>query len=86
MPNDQYYTVLYPNWDIADRRFWIAWHWDCGNGRTGGLNLNQRCQRQMGFIMTLRQPFAWLEWRVDALASFVLDLPGRDKLLWRAIR
>lgn len=51
MPNDQYYTVLYQNWDIADRRFWIAWHRDCGNGRTGGLNLNQRCQRQMGFIM-----------------------------------
>ncbi|QRD82509.1 hypothetical protein F9C07_2567 [Aspergillus flavus] len=39
------------NWDIADRRFWIAGHRDCGNGRTGGLNLNQRCQRQMGFIM-----------------------------------
>ncbi|OGM42268.1 hypothetical protein ABOM_009087 [Aspergillus bombycis] len=35
-----YYTVLYQNWDIADRRFWIAWHWDYGNGRTGGLDLN----------------------------------------------
>ena len=53
MPNDQDYTVLYQNWDIADRRFWIAWHWDCGNGRTGGLNLNQRCQRQMEIIILL---------------------------------
>ncbi|KAE8135744.1 hypothetical protein BDV38DRAFT_284620 [Aspergillus pseudotamarii] len=53
MPNDQHYTVLYQNWDIADRRFWIAWHQDCGNGRTGGLNLNRRCQRQMGTIMIL---------------------------------
>ncbi|KAE8328774.1 hypothetical protein BDV39DRAFT_173264 [Aspergillus sergii] len=69
MPNDQYCTVLYPNWDIADRRFWSAWHRDCGNGRTGGLNLNQRCHRQMGFIMTLRQPFAWLGKKCDGRAD-----------------
>ncbi|KNG86492.1 hypothetical protein ANOM_005141, partial [Aspergillus nomiae NRRL 13137] len=40
LPCRQYVCNL-SNWDIADGRFWIAWYRDYGNGRAGGLDLNQ---------------------------------------------